>query len=179
MSEKGIFRIITVVSVLVFVLVVLLNRNVIPSPSEFPDYIYRLPALNALLNGTCFMLLIASFLAIKKRNIKLHKRLNLLTFGLSAVFIISYVVFHYFVPETKYGGTGGIRSVYFTLLISHIVLAAVVLPLVLVTFYLALTDQIDRHRMWVRFTFPIWLYVTATGVLVYLMISPYYDFPVQ
>lgn len=178
MSEKSVFRWITAVSVIVLIVVVLLNRNVIPSPDIFPNFIYRLPLLNALLNGACFVLLIASFVAIKSKKISLHKRLNLTVFSLSALFIISYVVFHYFVPETKYGGVGGIRMVYFTLLISHIVLAAAVLPLVLVTFYLALTNQITRHKKWVRFTFPIWLYVTLTGVLVYWMISPYYNFPI-
>lgn len=176
LSDKAFFRIAMVVSIVVFVLVVLLNKRVLNPPSEFPDFIYKLPMLHALINGTCAVLLVLSLRAIKAKNIVQHKTLNLAAFSLSALFLISYVVYHFFVPETSYGGEGLLRSIYYFILITHIILAAVVLPLILLSFWYALNDKIAKHRKIVRFTFPIWLYVAITGVVVYLMISPYYSF---
>ncbi|MEN8697551.1 MAG: DUF420 domain-containing protein [Bacteroidia bacterium] len=175
-SDKTFFRIALVLSIVVFVLVVLLNKRVLNPPTEFPDFIYRLPLLHAIINGTCAVLLVLSLRAIKAKNIARHKALNITTFGLSALFLISYVVYHFFVPETTFGGEGIIRYVYYIILITHIILAAVVLPLILLSFWYALNQKIDKHRKIVRFTFPIWLYVAVTGVIVYLMISPYYSF---
>jgi putative membrane protein len=175
-SDKTFFRIALVLSIVVFVLVVLLNKRVLNPPTEFPDFIYRLPLLHAIINGTCAVLLVLSLLAIKAKNIARHKALNITTFGLSALFLISYVVYHFFVPETTFGGEGIIRYVYYIILTTHIILAAVVLPLILLSFWYALNQKIDKHRKIVRFTFPIWLYVAVTGVIVYLMISPYYSF---
>ena len=114
--------------------------------------------------------------ARKAKNIARHKVLNLSAFGLSALFLISYVTYHFFVPETTFGGEGNIRYIYYFILLTHIPLAAIVLPMILLSFWYALNDKIDKHRKIVRFTFPIWLYVAVTGVLVYLMISPYYSF---
>ena len=175
-SDKTFFRIALVLSIVVFVLVVLLNKRVLNPPTEFPDFIYRLPLLHAIINGTCAVLLVLSLRAIKAKNIARHTALNITTFGLSALFLISYVVYHFFVPETTFGGEGIIRYVYYIILITHIILAAVVLPLILLSFWYALNQKIDKHRKIVRFTFPIWLYVAVTGVIVYLMISPYYSF---
>jgi putative membrane protein len=175
-SDKTFFRIALVLSIVVFVLVVLLNKRVLNPPTEFPDFIYRLPLLHAIINGTCAVLLVLSLRAIKAKNIARHKALNITTFGLSALFLISYVVYHFFVPETTFGGEGIIRYVYYIILTTHIILAAVVLPLILLSFWYALNQKIDKHRKIVRFTFPIWLYVAVTGVIVYLMISPYYSF---
>lgn len=175
-SDKTFFRIALVLSIVVFVLVVLLNKRVLNPPTEFPDFIYRLPLLHAIINGTCAVLLVLSLRAIKAKNIARHKALNITTFGLSALFLISYVVYHFFVPETTFGGEGIIRYGYYIILITHIILAAVVLPLILLSFWYALNQKIDKHRKIVRFTFPIWLYVAVTGVIVYLMISPYYSF---
>lgn len=172
-SERLIFRLVFAISVVVFLAVVVLNRRLLPAP-ETPGWAYVLPLLNAILNGTCSVLLILSFRAIKKGNISLHKKLNLTTFALSSVFLISYVIFHYLAEETRFGGEGAIRYFYYTILISHIILAAIVLPLVLLSFYYGLNDDRVKHRKIVRFAFPIWLYVTLTGVLVYLLISPYY-----
>jgi putative membrane protein len=174
--DKTFFRIALVLSIVVFVLVVLLNKRVLNPPTEFPDFIYRLPLLHAIINGTCAVLLVLSLRAIKAKNIARHKALNITTFGLSALFLISYVVYHFFVPETTFGGEGIIRYVYYIILTTHIILAAVVLPLILLSFWYALNQKIDKHRKIVRFTFPIWLYVAVTGVIVYLMISPYYSF---
>jgi putative membrane protein len=175
-SDKTFFRIALVLSIVVFVLVVLLNKRVLNPPTEFPDFIYRLPLLHAIINGTCAVLLVLSLRAIKAKNIARHKALNITTFGLSALFLISYVVYHFFVPETTFGGEGIIRYVYYIILTTHIILAAVVLPLILLSFWYALNQKIDKHRKIVRITFPIWLYVAVTGVIVYLMISPYYSF---
>lgn len=175
-SDKLFFKIAMVVSIVVFVVVVLLNKRVLNPPLEFPDFIYRLPLLHAIINGTCAVLLILSLRAIKAKKVAKHKVLNLTAFGLSALFLISYVIYHFFVPETRFGGEGSLRYIYYFILISHIILAAGVLPLILLSFWYALNEKIDKHRRIVRFTFPIWLYVAVTGVVVYLMISPYYSF---
>lgn len=132
--------------------------------------------LNAVINSICSILLITSYIAIRNKRVTIHKRLNITTFLLSAIFLISYVVYHYFMTDQSYGGQGVIRTVYFVILISHILLAAAVLPLILLSFYYGLGNNISKHRKIVRFAFPIWLYVTISGVLVYLMISPYYTF---
>jgi putative membrane protein len=176
LSDKAFFRIAMVISIVVFILVVLLNKRVLNPPAEFPNFIYKLPMLHALINGTCAILLVLSLRAIRAKNVAKHKALNLTAFGLSAIFLISYVIFHFFVPETTFGGEGAIRYIYYFILITHIVLAATVLPLILLSFWYALNEKIDKHRKIVRFTFPIWLYVAVTGVVVYLMISPYYTF---
>lgn len=189
-NDKTVFNIVLAVTVLVCVIVVILNQKLIPVPDTFPDFIYKLPMLNAFINGTCSVLLIVSLWAIKKRNIELHKKLNLTTFILSAVFLISYVTAHYFIPDTIYGdmnhdhildefernAVSGIRPIYLIILLSHILLAVVVLPLVLLSFYYALKDDRVKHKKITRFSYPIWLYVTITGVVVYLMISPYYNY---
>jgi putative membrane protein len=178
------------VALLICTVVLLLNRRVLGEPGKIPAAIYKLPALNALLNGTCSILLVCSYIAIRRRNILLHKRLNLTAFFLSSVFLISYVTAHYFIPDTKFGdadhdgimsvaesaAVAGIKPVYLTILLTHILLAIVVLPLVLLSFYYGLTDQRIKHRRVTRFSFPIWLYVTVTGVVVYLMVSPYYNY---
>jgi putative membrane protein len=164
------------VSVVVFAVVVILNRKIIPVTIPTPEFVYFLPKLNALINASCSVLLMLSLYQIRQKNIDRHKRLNILTFLLSSVFLVSYIIFHYFVKETTYGGEGLIRYIYYFILITHIVLAALVLPLVLLSFNTGLKLEVEKHRKLVRWTFPIWLYVTITGVIVYLMISPYYTF---
>jgi len=189
-NEKSIKVIAYVTTILICGVVTILNQKWIPHPDTFPNFIYKLPALNAFLNGTCSVLLVFSLLAIKKRDIALHKKLNLTAFVLSSLFLISYVTAHYFIPDTKYGDlnhdgimseeesalVSGIKPVYIVILLSHIFLAIVVLPLVLLSFYYGLTDQREKHKKLTRFSYPIWLYVTVTGVVVYLMISPFYGF---
>ena len=174
MNEKNTFRLVLGISLFVLGAVILLNRKVLPVPDPVPDFVFSLPALNALLNGSCTILLIASFMAIKRRNIELHRKLNLTTFLLSSLFLVSYILYHWMAQETKYPEDNPLRPVYLTILISHIVLAALVLPMVLMSFYYGLKMETQKHRRLVRFTFPIWLYVTASGVVVYLMISPFY-----
>lgn len=189
-NEKNIKIAAIVTTIAVCGLVTVLNQKWIPHPDTFPRFIYSLPLLNAILNGTCTLLLIFSLLAIKKRNIELHKKLNLTAFVLSALFLISYVTAHYFIPDTKYGdvdhdgvmsvvesaNVSGIKPIYVVILLLHIFLAIVVLPMVLISFYYGLTDQREKHKKLTRFSYPIWLFVTASGVVVYLMISPFYNY---
>lgn len=177
-SEKSIFRIVLAVSVLVFVLVIILNKRIIPVPDTIPSFAYFLPKLNAVINGTCFILLLISFYFVKQKQYKTHQKINITAFFLSALFLISYVTYHYLVPETKYGGEGLMKNIYYFILVTHIILAALVLPLILLSFYYGLNDNRPKHRKIVRWSFPIWVYVTFTGVLVYLLLSPYYNFPV-
>ena len=176
MNDKLIFRLITGVSIFVFVVVVILNRKIIPVTIPTPGFVYVLPKLNAIINGTCSILLLLSLYFIRKKDIKTHKRLNITAFLLSSVFLVSYIIFHYFVKETTYGGQGLIKNIYYIILVSHIILAAIVLPLILLSFQRGLQMQVEKHRKLVRWSYPIWLYVTVTGVIVYLMISPYYMF---
>lgn len=189
-NEKAIKRSIYMTTALICAAVLMLNQKWIPHPEQFPNWIYKLPALNAVLNGSCSLLLLSSLLAIKSKKIGLHKKLNLTAFVLSALFLISYVTAHYFIPDTRYGdlnhngimeeaeqaAVSGSKPFYLVLLLSHIFLAVVVLPLVLLSFYYGLSDQREKHRKLVRFSYPIWLYVTISGVLVYLLISPYYNY---
>ncbi len=189
-NDKTVFKIVLAVSALICVVVVVLNQKLIPVPDTFPDFIYKLPLLNAFLNGSCSILLIASLWAIKKRNIELHKKLNLTAFLLSSLFLISYVTAHYFIPDTKFGdvdhngileeieltAVSGIRPVYLAILLSHIFLAVIVLPMILLSFYYALKDDRVKHKKITRFSYPIWLCVTLTGVVVYALISPYYNY---
>lgn len=177
MNDKLIFRIVAGISVFVFLVVVVLNRKIIPVTIETPSFVYSLPGLNAIINGTCSLLLLVSYYFIRyRKNRYIHKRLNISAFLLSSLFLVSYILFHYFVKETTYGGDGLMKYTYYFILITHIVLAAVVLPLVLLSFYWGLKNEIARHRKVTRWSFPIWLYVTVTGVIVYLMIAPYYTF---
>jgi len=129
-----------------------------------------LPALNAALNATSAVLLAAGWVAIRRRRIGVHRACMLSACVVSALFLVSYVVYHYAAGSRPFLGTGWIRWVYFPLLISHIVLAAVMVPFVLTTVYRALSGDFRRHVPIARFTLPVWLYVSVTGVLVYLLL---------
>lgn len=175
-NDKLYFRIVITLSIVVFLAVLVLNRKWLPRPDVMPAFVVFLPGLNAIINGTCSALLLVSLYFIKQRNIAAHKTTNIITFALSSVFLVSYVTYHYFANETIFPTDNPLRPVYLTILISHIILAASVLPLVLLSFYHGLLMNVERHKKLVRWTYPIWLYVTVTGVIVYLMISPYYSF---
>ncbi len=175
-QDKLVFNIVTIVSIVVFVAVVILNRKILPRPEILPSWVMYLPKLNAFINGTCTVLLLLSLYFIKQKNIAAHKAINLTAFGLSSLFLISYIMYHWMANETSFPAENSMRSIYLTILISHIVLAACVLPLVLLSFYFGLQMNVEKHKKIVRFTYPIWLYVTVTGVIVYAMISPYYQF---
>ena len=190
LSEKKVKIIIYSTTIAVCALVVVLNQKWIPHPDSFPHFIYSLPKLNAFLNGSCSILLLFSLWAIKNKKIERHKKLNISAFILSVLFILSYVTAHYFIPDTKFGDlnhdeimspeesntVSGIKPLYVIILLSHIFLAVAVLPMVLLSFYYGLTDQREKHKKLTRFSYPIWLYVTVTGVIVYLMIAPYYNY---
>lgn len=133
-----------------------------------------LPPIYATINGLTAVLLVAAVVAIKNGNRQLHQRLMTVCIFLSAMFLIMYVAYHMTSESTKYGGEGWIRGVYFFILISHILLSVIIIPLVLFTYVRALAKKFDKHKKLARITFPIWLYVAVTGVIVYMMISPYY-----
>ncbi len=133
-----------------------------------------LPLLNACINGTTFLVLCFALIAIKKKNIVLHKKLMWSALVLSTLFLMSYVLYHATTPSTSFGGEGILKTIYLFILLTHILLSAVVVPLVLITFSRALAEKFDKHKKIARITMPIWLYVTLTGVLVYILISPYY-----
>lgn len=161
-----------VVSLLIPIVVVFLY--LMPKGWDVGEEILILPKLNALINGVTTLVLITAFIAIRKKNIKLHRNLMLTALGLSLLFLTSYVTYHALTESTPYGGEGALRTLYFVILISHILLAIAIVPLVLITFVHALTERFDKHKKIARITLPIWLYVTITGVIVYLMIAPYY-----
>jgi putative membrane protein len=176
MSDKLIFRIVMAISVIVLVAVIILNKKILPVPEVIPSFVYKLPKLNAMINGTCSLLLLLSLYFIRQKNIAVHKKINSITFVLSSVFLISYITYHWLAQETSFPKDNPLRPLYLIILISHIVLAAVVLPLILLSFHKGLQMQVEKHKKLVRWSYPIWLYVTITGVIVYLMISPYYIF---
>ena len=129
------------------------------------------PALNASLNGTATVLLTAGFIFIRRKNVAAHRASMLAAFTVSVVFLACYLAYHLQTgAHTPFGGTGFIRGVYFAMLISHILLAMAIVPLILITLTLALLGRFDRHRAWARWTFPLWYYVSVTGVLVYLFL---------
>ena len=133
-----------------------------------------LPPIYATINGITAILLILAVNAIKKGNRALHEKLMTSAIGCSVVFLLMYVVYHMTAEATKFGGEGVIRYIYFFLLITHIALSVIIIPLVLFTYVRALSSQFDRHKKLARITFPLWLYVAVTGVIVYVMIAPYY-----
>jgi putative membrane protein len=133
-----------------------------------------LPPIYATINGVTAVILIAAVVAIKNGKRKLHQQLMTTAIALSVAFLVMYVAYHMTADSTKFGGEGMIRYVYFFLLISHILLSIAVIPLVLITYVRALSEQFDRHKKIAKITFPIWLYVAVTGVIVYVMIAPYY-----
>lgn len=131
-----------------------------------------LPPFYAGINGLTAILLISALIAIKGKNMALHQRLIQVCLVLSLLFLLCYVAYHMTSDSTPYGGN--MKGLYYFILISHILLSVAVIPLVLFTYLFAWEGKFDKHKKWTRFAFPIWLYVAVTGVIVYLMISPYY-----
>ena len=159
-----------IVSIIIPVVVAFLFTVRIPNvePLRF------LPPIYATINGLTAILLIIALWAIKNKNIKLHEGLMKIAIALSLVFLVMYVAYHMNSDSTPYGGEGVLRYVYFFILITHIVLSIGVIPMVLITYVRAFSKQFESHKKIARYTFPIWLYIAVTGVIVYLMISPYY-----
>ncbi len=128
------------------------------------------PGFNALCNLLAFIFLWIGLWAIKSKKENLHKKLMITCFVISSLFLTSYLAYHYSCPATQYGGEGFVRLVYFVILVTHIILAIVLLPLVLKTFYHALKEDFTKHRIWAKITFPVWVYVSFTGVVIFLML---------
>ena len=161
-----------VITVAVLFLVGLMRQVKIPSP-EGVSFSF-LPPIHASLNALTAVVLIFAFRFIKQKKVEQHRKSIYLAFALSVGFLLSYVLYHFTTPETFYGGEGFMRTLYFILLISHIVLAAGIFPFILFTFIRAYTNQIDQHKKMARWVFPFWLYVAITGPICYLMLLPYY-----
>lgn len=187
-NDKFFLRLIWAVSAVVTLVVIILK--LIPPPATIPSFVYLLPHIIGGINASCAVLLIISLIFIKNKNIKAHKITNVITFILSALFLVFYILFHLYEKDTKFGDidhngilstaelakVGISRIIYLVILLTHIALAVIVLPLILISFLRGFSMQIDRHRKIVRWAYPIWLYVAVTGVIVYLMIVPYYNF---
>ncbi|MFD2529930.1 MULTISPECIES: DUF420 domain-containing protein [Polaribacter] len=133
-----------------------------------------LPPIYATINGITAILLIAAVIVIKKGNRKLHEQLNSLAIACSLLFLLMYIAYHMTTDSTTFGGEGVIKYIYYFILITHIVLSVIVIPFVLITYMKAKLGKFPEHKKVAKKTFPIWLYVAVTGVIVYLMISPYY-----
>lgn len=138
------------------------------------DRLGFLPPIYATINAFTAVILVIGVIQIKNGNRKTHENLMKLAIGLSALFLVMYVIYHMTSTSTPFGGEGSIRTVYFIILISHILLSIAVIPLVLISFVKALSQRFDKHKKIAKITFPIWLYVAISGVIVYIMISPYY-----
>ena len=145
------------------------------------DSYHSLAPLNAFLNGCAAVLLLAGFIFIKKRWVRAHRACMISAMGFSAVFLTSYLVFHYNVGNVRFSGEGWVRSLYFSILIPHVILAGVIVPLAITTIWFALRGNFRRHRGIARWTWPLWMYVSVTGVIVYLMLyqmyTPIYPLP--
>ena len=151
----------------------MLFPNVFHIASENYDF-SSLPFFHAVLNGSTAILIFTGFVLIKNKKTELHKVIMLSAFSLSSIFLVSYVISKITNEPVPFGGEGMIRDIYFFILISHILLSIPVLPLALFSIYRAMTGEIEKHKSIVKWTFPIWMYVSVTGVLVYLLMHPYY-----
>jgi len=169
--EKKLNTVSIIVSVLGRRLVVVMRRVKIDLGVDFSF----LPPLHAIINTCCAVALMVALYAVKTKNIVLHRNSIFAALGFSALFLICYVLYHFTTEETKYCGEGILRPIYFFLLISHIVLAAVSLPFILLTFSRGISNQVERHKKMARFVFPVWLYVAISGPLCYLMLMNCYS----
>ena len=168
--EKRLNVLAYVVSAVVLLLVGMMRRVKVDLGIDFSF----LPPIHASLNALAAVILVFAYYFIRKKNILAHRRSIYAAMVCSALFLVSYVLYHFTTPETRFGGTGAIRTVYFILLISHVILAALILPFILLTFNRAYTGQYARHKKMARWVFPLWLYVVASGPVCYLMLRPYY-----
>ncbi len=160
---------IVILSILIPLVVVILFG--IKIDADLPIF---LPPIYASINAATSILLIVAVWAVKNKKIKLHEKLMKTAIVFSALFLILYMAYHMTSNSTKFGGEGSLKIVYFFILISHIILSIVVIPFVLITYVRAITNNIELHKKIAKFTFPLWLYVAISGVVVYILISPYY-----
>lgn len=175
------------VSIIVFVAVVILSK--VKLVLDLPFNVHVFATINAVINSMVAILLVAGLVTAKSKNYAVHKKIMLSAIVLSVLFLLSYICHHLLAGETKYGDldhdgvlsineramAGGTRIFYYILLLTHIPLAAIILPFILFTAYRALTGEYEKHRKLVRITWPVWFFVAVSGVVVYLMISPYYN----
>lgn len=171
-NDKKYKVLIGIFSFVVFAVVVILGRVKLEVDLGFDVHIFA--AINAVINSLVSVMLIAGMIAIKQRKYEQHKKIMFTAMILSIIFLVSYIAHHLLAGDTKFGGEGFIRPVYYVILITHIFLAAIILPFILFTAYRAMIAEWPAHKKLARITWPIWLYVSITGVVVYLMISPYY-----
>src|SRR5690554_3348209 len=169
-SERRYKKWIVAFSIVILLLVAILFGVKIPNATPLTF----LPPIYASINGFTAILLVIAFFAIKSGKMKLHQRLMKTCIILSVAFLAMYMAYHMTSDSTPFGGRGWVRNVYFFILISHILLSIVIIPLVLITFVRGLFGEYKRHAKIARYTFPLWLYVAISGVVVYVMISPYY-----
>lgn len=175
-------------SVIVFAAVTVLGKYNLAGQVNLPFDVHIFATINALINATVAVLLIAGLVVVKQKNFELHKKIMLTAMVLSVLFLLSYICHHLFAGETMFGETDGIkglsnmeraaagssRTIYLAILITHIPLAGLALPFILFAAYRALIGEYEQHKKMVRIIWPLWFYVAVTGVIVYLMISPYY-----
>jgi putative membrane protein len=172
-NDKKANLLITIVSVVVFAAVVVLNRIQLKLDLPFDPHVFA--TISAGINSIVAVLLVMGLLTAKQKNYELHKKIMLVAILLSVLFLLSYIAHHLLAGETKFGGEGISRTIYYIILFTHIPLAGIILPFILFTAYRALTGEYDRHKKLTRITWPVWFYVAVTGVVVYWMISPYYN----
>lgn len=171
-KHRFLFILVTVLSVAIPAIVFVLTKvklEVIASPQ-----VYVLPMINAMLNGACAVLLLLALYFAKKGNYTAHARTIYTAMGVSLLFLVGYILYHISTEPTPFGGEGAAKTVYYVLLATHIILAGLQTPFVLFAFVYGVTNQPEKHRRLVKLAFPIWLYVSVTGVVCYWMISPYY-----
>ncbi len=172
-NDKQARLLILTVSFVVFAAVVLLYKFKLQVDLGFNVHVFAL--VNAVINSMVSVLLVWALIAVKGKNYELHKKLMMGAMVLSVLFLVSYICHHLLaVEETKFGGTGTMKGIYYFILFTHIPLAAIILPFILFTAYRGLTGEFANHKKLAKYTWPLWLYVSITGVLVYLFISPYY-----
>jgi putative membrane protein len=171
-NDKQARLLILTVSFVVFAAVVFLSKFTLQVDLGFNVHVFAL--VNAVINSMVSVLLVWALIAVKVKNYELHKKLMMSAMVLSVLFLVSYICHHLLASETKFGGTGTMKGIYYFILLTHIPLAAIILPFILFTAYRGLTGEFANHKKLAKYTWPLWLYVSITGVLVYLFISPYY-----
>lgn len=171
-NDKQARLLIFTVSFVVFAAVAVLSRVELKVDLGFDVHVFAL--INAVINSMVSILLVWALIAVKNKKYVQHKNIMFGAIILSVLFLVSYIAHHLLAGDTVYGGEGSIRYFYYFILITHIFLAAIILPFILFTAYRSLTGEYDKHKKLAKYTWPLWLYVSVTGVLVYIMISPYY-----
>lgn len=172
-NDKKAYWLIGIFSVVVFVAVSALTKITLNVELPFDKHIFG--KINAILNSLVSICLVYALVQVKQKNYIGHKKTMMTAMVLSILFLVSYIAHHLFAGETKFGGEGTVRIVYLILLATHIVLAGGILPFILFSAYRGMTAEFDKHRKLVKYTWPLWFYVSVTGVIVYFMISPYYQ----